>query len=158
MPMSDREVAYLLISRGGVPHRNLARWSSEIVQRLARLPRNDRSPPSARRLISITNEAALVEAHRGTYETSAEICERQLACLRDHPDAHDFAIARCAINPWLNLGRLRSLLGHPTDACARFAVFADSTKTVDLAGIALDLGELNIQRRADEGYPNFCLH
>ena len=156
--MSNREVAYLLTSRGSVPHRNLALWSAEIARRLASMQPGDPSPAAVGRLVSITNEAALVEAHRGNYESAAEICDEQLALLRGHPDADRFAIARHAVNPWLNLGRLASLSGRTADACERFAVFRDSTKRAHLAGVTLHLTELNLRLRAEKGYSDFCAH
>lgn len=156
--MSNREVAYLLTSRGGLPHRNLALWSAEIARRLASMQTGDPSPTTVGRLVSITNDAALVEAHRGNYESAAEICGEQLALLRGHRDADRFAIARYAVNPWLNLGRLASLCGRTADACERFAVFRDSTKFAHLAGVKLHLSELNLRLRAEKGYPDFCAH
>jgi hypothetical protein len=152
------EVAYLLISRGGLPHRNLATWAAELKQRLSDLNLGDRSPAAVSRLINITNEAALIEAHRGNYKPAADICCSQLANLHRHPEAHTFPIARCALNPWLNLGRLASLSGGASDACRMFALFRDSTGIANLAGVALNLSELNARLRTEKGYPDFCTH
>lgn len=152
------EAADLLISPGTLPHRNLSVWSAELGRRLASLNLGDRSPNAVGRLISLTNEAALVEAHRGDYESAAKICDKQLANLRRHPEVRTFAIARHAVNPWLNLGRLASLAGRASQACETFARFREPTAVVDLNGITVNLSELNARLRAEKGYPDFCAH
>jgi hypothetical protein len=158
MPMIDSNTAYLLISRSGPPRRNLAVWSAQLAKTLSNLDLSDRSPAAVGRLIGTTSEAALVTTHRGDYESAAGICDSQLAYLRRHPASRDFAIARHALNPWLNLGRLASLSGRTSDACNAFAIFRNCQTVVALAGITLNLTELNARLRTEKGYPNFCAH
>jgi hypothetical protein len=58
----------------------------------------------------------------------------------------------------LNLGRLASLSGSAPDACRMFALFRDSSGIVNLAGVALNLHELNARLHVEKGYPDFCTH
>lgn len=133
----------LLLAYPGTPRHDIDDWANQLRRALdarAAWPRD--SVEHLARVIGSTNAIALLEAHRGDLAAATRICDAQLRLVVRHPRSAELAVARHAVNPWLNLGRLASLRGDVAEALGRFAVFHPRT------GPRLRVGELTLGRRA----------
>ncbi|MGX7829806.1 hypothetical protein ACTG9Q_32450 [Actinokineospora sp. 24-640] len=94
-----------------------------------------RTAPLAR-LVETLNQVALTFAEAGDRVLAERVCHTQLAlCARDHEATGDPASLVAALQPWINLGRLRVLSGDPAAASTHFALAtAISTRSPVRAG------------------------
>lgn len=148
----------LLLAHTETARRELDDWATQLLRALAERRRWPvHSAPYAERLIGSTNAAALLEAHRGDLAAAESICLRQLAFLARHPQRSTLDIARHAVNPWLNLGRVASLRGDHARALAQFAAFGPAAGArIGLAGVVLRRRALNEQLRNELGIRDFA--
>ncbi|MFI6819156.1 hypothetical protein ACIBG7_42655 [Nonomuraea sp. NPDC050328] len=111
-----------LIDHDRPPRRALDRWATELSGELAApgaaspLSTEGRGAKAAR-----MNLAALVVAYAGDLETAERLCRLQLEWLaRLASESGDASLLGDALQPWINLGRLRVLRGDVDGARPHF--------------------------------------
>jgi hypothetical protein len=136
-PIPPTIASTLLLPQDRIAREPLSCWASRLVAELEQERRAEWPPrEQAAVLGGIANNAALIAAHQGRFDTARAICEAQVRCqLRRAEDIGDAAISGHALQPWINLGRLDAIAGEWEAALARFASLAGAR-----AGAPLQLG------------------
>lgn len=109
-----------LSDTGRIFRRPVARWAPVIAAELVRRA-GGRGERELLEACSLVNNASLVFALAGEDAQAAQICRRQLAWLRAAARDGAKAAASLAMQPWVNLGRLRRQRGEHESALAMFA-------------------------------------
>ena len=132
--------------------RPLRAWAGDIVLSLREQEARDEPSPIA---LSIAwNLAALIAAHRGDLAGAEDICLRSLAwSARGRGPEDEARRVVLAIQPWINIGRLRRLAGRADEALAHFDLLApfDAGRAVTLGPAVLDAATW---QRADAADPS----
>jgi hypothetical protein len=111
--------------------RDLRTWACDITTSLL-----DAARP-AEGIFASLNQAALVFTHLGDLASAEDICRRELEWVAARA-RHDRSLTGLALQPWVNIGRLRLLQADPELALRHF-VF-------DLAQHETHLGPVTVRR------------
>lgn len=138
---------YLLIptdtlGEGGRVNRPpLRNWAAMLLERLV--------PPGPglvdwQQIEGCMNNAGLIEVYRGDFRSAEEVCKLQLRWAGRLAEKHGVAqVGEFALQPWINLGRLRRMEGDHEAALSHFALAVDV-----LAGKPIYLGTLTVDAEA----------
>jgi hypothetical protein len=149
----------LFLAHPETPRREIDEWAVQLRRALAaRAAWPAGSRDHVARVIGSTNAAALLEAHRGDLQAADDVCRSQLDWLAAHPRARRFDVARHALNPWLNLGRLASMRGDVSAALEIFAVLRPGRRAIRMGVLTLARRRLDAQLKNELGYPDFAAH
>ncbi|MDI1443436.1 hypothetical protein [Polyangium sp. 6x1] len=126
-----------LAEQGRVRRPPLRVWASDLIGRLNALEPDD---AAFSRIEECCNNTGLIEVYRGRPRAAAEVCARQLGWAARLVGRHGVTIAGAhMIQPWINLGRLRRIVGDHESALAHFALVVET-----LSGEPVRLGEVEI--------------
>ena len=136
-PPADLLSPCMRLPRGPLPDR-----SAKLARQLARVDRAVGSDPAP--LVELLNQVALVFAEAGEPDRARHVCLAQLdLCAEHHARTADPRTIVVALQPWVNLGRLRALTGDWAGALPHFGIAAAMTD-----GTPLRLGPLHIDPSA----------
>lgn len=117
----------LLLPHDRIARAPLGRWAEGLAAALARRRENRGEPRRlASEVAAIANNAALIAAHAGAAPVARALCigqiRWQLSLARRTGDPW---LSGHALQPWINLARLETVLGETDAALARFARLAE---------------------------------
>lgn len=127
----------ILSPQDRVPRAPLLSWATRLLRELADATTTVRGVRDLAGVFGyLGNNAGLIAALRGDTRMAWWLTERQVWWHgRQARRSRDAALAACAVQPWINLGRLEALAGKVDEALSRFSVLG----TYDVSG-RLEMG------------------
>jgi hypothetical protein len=103
-------------------------WATDLARELE-TARSALSPTGDKALLDASvcmNQASFVVASAGGLEAASRMCESQLKWVAHHSKTNDNpALLNLAVQPWVNIGRLRALRGDAHGAVPHFRLAED---------------------------------